>query len=233
MVAKPSTKDNGIPNDDKFNNVTIKADTTCISDSGAARSCEIQKCENSSLEVNHENRSLQPSEDHLQNAPELTVEEIMFEGGVSSGPLSQSFQFFPPFDSMSNKGEHEFSVVDQKLENVTGFEELRFDDMEPFKYGFGNEQELSLLPGGSINLDSNNGMEDEFNTSVGFGQEEIMLNTLHTNQLTVCVWCRAEFKLEGFESETLSDSIGYMCPTCKAKISGHFDGGLSMDSHNF
>ncbi|KAG6421983.1 hypothetical protein SASPL_118544 [Salvia splendens] len=227
------TKDNGIPNDDKSNNVIIKTNTTCISDSGPARSREIRKCENSSLEVNHENRSLQPSEDHLQNAPELTVEEIMFEGGVSSGPLSQSFQFFPPFDSMSNKGEHEFSVVDQKLENVTGFEELGFDDMEPFKYGFGNEQELSLLPGGSINLDSNNGMEDEFNTSVGFGQEEIMLNTLHTNQLTVCVWCRAEFKLEGFESETLSDSIGYMCPTCKAKISGHFDGGLSMDSHNF
>lgn len=131
------------------------------------------------------------------------------------------------------QGEHEFSVADQKLENVTGFEELRFDDMEPFKYGFGNGQELSSLPGGSINLDSNSGIEDEFNSSVRFGAEEIMLNTLHTNQLTVCVWCRVEFKLEGIESETLSDSIGYMCPTCKAKISGHFDGGLSMDPHNF
>ncbi|XP_057804009.1 uncharacterized protein LOC131019482 isoform X1 [Salvia miltiorrhiza] len=226
------TKDNGILKDDKAWSVNIETNPTCINDSPAG-SCEIQKYEGSSLEVDYENRSLKPSEDHLQDAPELTVEEIMFDGGVSSVPLTESFQFFPPFDSVSNKGEHEFSVVDQKLENVTGFEELRFDDMEPFKYGFGNGQELSSLPGGSINLDSNSTIEDEFNSSVRFGQEEIMLNTLHTNQLTVCVWCRTEFKLEGIESETLSDSIGYMCPTCKAKISGHFDGGLSMDPHNF
>ncbi|PIN08877.1 hypothetical protein CDL12_18542 [Handroanthus impetiginosus] len=76
-------------------------------------------------------------------------------------------------------------------------------------------------------------MEDGFNSSVRFGSEEVMLNTLGTNQLTVCVWCRAEFKLEGIESESPSDSIGYMCPTCKAKISGHFSDGLSMDPHDF
>ena len=64
-------------------------------------------------------------------------------------------------------------------------------------------------------------------------KEEIMLNTLHANHLTVYVWCRAEFRLEGIELETLSDSIGYMCPTCKANISEHFDVGPSMDPHNF
>lgn len=124
------------------------------------------------------------------------------------------------------QGEHEFSVVDQKLENVTGFEELRFDDMEPFKYGFGSGQELSSLPGGAIELDSNSGIDNGFSSPVRFGAEEIMLETLHPDQLTVCVWCRTEFKLEGIESEALSDSIGYMCPTCKANISGQFDGGL-------
>lgn len=223
------TEDNGIL---KECNLNIKMDPTCIDDSEPAGSCEIQKYENSSLDVDYGNRSLKPNEDHLQDTPGLTVEDMVFEGGVSSVPLTQSFQFFPPFDSVSNKGEHEFSVVDEKLENVTAFEELGFDDMEPFKYGFGNGQELSSLPGGSINLDSNSVLEDGFNSS-RFGPEDIMLNTLHTNQLTVCVWCRAEFRLEGIGSETLSDSIGYMCPTCKAKISGHFDGGLSMDPHNF
>ncbi|KAL1534343.1 hypothetical protein AAHA92_30529 [Salvia divinorum] len=218
--GQASTKDNGIPNDDEAWNVNVKADPTHMSDSGPVGSCEIQKYENSSLEVNRENRSLKTSEDLQQDAPGLTVEEI-FEGGVPSVPLTQSFQFFPPFDSVPNKGEHEFSVDDQKLENVTGFEELGFDDMEPFKYGFGNGQELSSLPGDSINLNSNSGIEDEFDPSVRFGQ------------LTVCVWCREEFRLEGMESETLSDSIGYMCPTCKANISGHFDGALSMDPHNF
>lgn len=130
------------------------------------------------------------------------------------------------------QGEHGFSVVDQKLENVTAFEELRFDDMDPFRYGFANEQDFTSLPGSSMNLGIDSGIEDGFNSSVRF-TEEVMLNTLDANQLTVCVWCRAEFKLEGIEPETLPDSIGYMCPTCKAKISGHFDGGLSMDLHNF
>lgn len=226
------TEDNDFSKDDKAWNVNIKMDPTSINDSEPAGSCESPKYENSSLELDYRNSSLKPSEDHLQDTPGLTVEEIDFEGGVSSVPLTQSFQFFPPFDSVSNKGEHEFSV-DEKLENVTTFEELRFDDMEPFKYGFGDGQELSPLPGGSINLDSNTGIEDDFNSSVNFGPDDILMNTLHTSQLTVCVWCRTEFTLEGIESETLSDSIGYMCPTCKAKISGHFDGGLSMDSHNF
>lgn len=125
-------------------------------------------------------------------------------------------------------------MVDQKLENVTGFEELTFDDIEPYKYGFVNEHELPSLPGSSMNLGINNGMEEDgFNCSVRFGSEGVMLNTLETNHLTVCVWCRTEFKLEGIELEAPSDSIGYMCPTCKARISGHFSGGLSMDPHDF
>ncbi|KAH6773252.1 hypothetical protein C2S51_011656 [Perilla frutescens var. frutescens] len=223
------TEDNDIL---KACNVNIKTDPTLINDSEPVGSCEIQKYENSSLDGDYRNKSVNPNEDHLQDTTDLTVEEMDFEGGVSSVPMTQSFQFFPPFDSVTDKGEHEFSV-DEKLENVTAFEELEFDDMEAFKYGFGNGQELSSLPGGSINLDSNSVLEDGFNSSVRFDTGEIMLNTLHTNQLTVCVWCRAEFRLEGIGSETLSDSIGYMCPTCKAKISGHFDGGLSMDPHNF
>ncbi|EYU18469.1 hypothetical protein MIMGU_mgv1a004996mg [Erythranthe guttata] len=120
-----------------------------------------------------------------------------------------------------------FSVAEQKLENDTGFEELRFDEIEPFKYSFTSDQDLPPLPGGNMNLGNESGIiGDGFSYSV-------MLNTMDTNQLTVCVWCRTEFKLEGVEPEAASDSIGYMCPTCKTKISGHFSVGLSMDSHGF
>ncbi|KAI3445742.1 hypothetical protein Pfo_002407 [Paulownia fortunei] len=227
------TENNDMVSNDYTWNVNVKMDASCINDSEPAGSSEIVKYENSSLDMGYGNRCLKPSDDHLEDTPGLTVGEIVFQDGVSSVPLAQSFQFFPPFDSVSNKGEHEFSVVDQKLENVTGFEELRFDDIEPFKYGFVNGQELPSLPGGSMNLGNDSGIEDGFNSSVRFGSEEVMLNTLDTSQLTVCVWCRTEFKLEGIESETPSDSIGYMCPTCKAKISGHFNGGLSIDPHNF
>lgn len=129
--------------------------------------------------------------------------------------------------------EHEFPVVDQKLENVTGFEELRFDDIETFKYGFTTGQELPSLPGCSMNFGTDGRIEDGFDSSVRFHSQELMLNTVETSQLTVCVWCRTEFRLEGIELETPSDSIGYMCPTCKARISGHFSSGLSMGHHGF
>ncbi|KAK4438175.1 Methyl-CpG-binding domain-containing protein 8 [Sesamum alatum] len=228
-----TTENNDVVRNDCSWDVSVKMDASCINDSEPARSSEIEKHGNSSLDMDYGNRCLKPSDGHLEDTPGLTVGEIVFQDGGSSVPLTQPFQFFPPFDSVSNKGQHEFSVVDQKLENVTGFEELRFDDIEPFKYGFVNGQELPSLPGSSMNLGSDSGIADGFNSSVRYSSEEVMLNTLETNQLTVCVWCRSEFKLEGIESETPSDSIGYMCPTCKAKISGHFSGGLSMDPHDF
>ncbi|KAL0422389.1 UNVERIFIED_CONTAM: hypothetical protein Slati_3261800 [Sesamum latifolium] len=227
------TENNDMVRNDCSWDVSVKMDPSCMNDSEPARSSHIEKHGNSSLDMDYGDRCLKPSDGHLEDTPGLGVGEIVFQDGGSSVPLTQSFQFFPPFDSVSNKGQHEFSVVDQKLENVTGFEELRFDDIEPFKYGFVNGQELPSLPGGSMNLGSDSGIADGFNSSVRYSSEEVMLNTLETNQLTVCVWCRSEFKLEGIESETPSDSIGYMCPTCKAKISGHFSGGLSMDPHDF
>ncbi|GER55528.1 methyl binding domain protein [Striga asiatica] len=206
--------------------VNLKIDAGCINKSEEARSGEnINKFENRCLNPNHSN---------LQETPALTVGDVDFQDGVSPEPLAQSFQFFPTFDTVSNKKEHEFSVVDQKLDNVTGFEELRFEDLDPFKDGFENGQELSSLPGRHMNFENASGIADEFNSSVVFGSEEVMMNTVDINQLTVCVWCRTEFRLEGIESEAPSNSIGYMCPTCKAKISGHFGGvGLSMDPHDF
>lgn len=97
------TEDNDFSKDDKAWNVNIKMDSTSINDSEPGGSCESQKYEKCSLEMDYINSSLKPSEDHLQDTPGLTVEEIDFEDGVSSVPLTQSFQFFPPFDSVSNK----------------------------------------------------------------------------------------------------------------------------------
>ncbi|KAL3620941.1 hypothetical protein CASFOL_035853 [Castilleja foliolosa] len=227
------TENNNKAEEDLTWNVDVKMDVSCVNDSEPAGVSEFEKYENSSMDIGSGNRCLEPSDDRVEDTPGLSVGEIVFQDGVSSVPLIQSFELFPSFDSVSNKGEHEFSVVDQKLENVTGFEELRFDDMEPFKYDFMNEQAFPSLAGGSMDL-NDNVIDDRFNSSVGFGSDEVMLiSGMDANQLTVCVWCRTEFKLEGIESETPSDSIGYMCPTCKAKISGHFGGGMSIDPNGF
>ena len=77
--------------------------------------------------------------------------------------------------------------------------------------------------------------EEGFNSSARFESEAAMLNIVGTHQFTtVCVWCRIEFDHEAVDFEIQSDSVGFMCPTCKAKISGQLnvlDSGLSMNFH--
>ncbi|KAG8368658.1 hypothetical protein BUALT_Bualt15G0068600 [Buddleja alternifolia] len=162
-----------VSNDDYAWNVNIKMDANCIDNLEHAGSREIEEYDQTNLDMDYGNRCSKPSSDHLEDTPGLTLGEFVFQDGVSSVPLTQPFQFFPSFDSVSNKGEHEFSIVHQKLENVTGFEELRFDDIEPFKYNFMNEQGLPSLPGSSMNLgNEDGGIEDGFNSSVRFGSED-------------------------------------------------------------
>lgn len=125
--------------------------------------------------------------------------------------------------------------MDQKLQNATGFEELKLEEIESLKFGFVTDQESLSLPEVHMDLENEAAMEDAFDSSVGFEQEEAVLCMASRHQLTtVCVWCRVEFSHEAVESEMQSDSVGFMCPTCKSKISGQLnvlDSGLSMNPH--
>nr|GMC89679.1 methyl-cpg-binding domain-containing protein 8 [Ipomoea batatas] len=195
----------------------------------------IQRDDTAEQDVGLGNRQTEPNNSNaIAETVELTLEKNDFQEGVidSSMPISEPLNYFSTFAAESNKEQDEFSVL--KLGNETGFEELTLDDIEPFKYDFSEGQGSPSLPGVSVGLDNGSGMEETFNSSLGFGSEEAVLGMANAHQLiTVCVWCRSEFILEAFESETQSDSIGYMCPECKAKISGHLDSGLSMGSHGF
>ncbi|KAA8536454.1 hypothetical protein F0562_028932 [Nyssa sinensis] len=193
---------------------------------------DVENYGNSELDVGFGNSHIKPNHDAVTESVEQTVEEIVPQSGVtdSSMPQTQSVHCFSAFTAISNKGENEFCTVAQKLENMTGFEELRLDELEPLQFSFMNGQELSSPPVVSMDLANDIGMEDGFNSSVRFESE---LNEDDKDQLTtVCVWCRVEFNHEAVDSETQSDSVGFMCPTCKAKISGQLnvlDGGLSMN----
>lgn len=117
--------------------------------------------------------------------------------------------------------EDEFRRVDQRLENVTGFEELKLDEIEHLKFNFGTGQESLSLQEVPMELANDAGIQGSYSSSVQFESEEVLLNMGHEHQLrTVCVWCGVEFSHEGVDSEVQSDSVGYMCPACKTKISG-------------
>ncbi|RVW23478.1 Retrovirus-related Pol polyprotein from transposon TNT 1-94 [Vitis vinifera] len=136
----------------------------------------------------------------------------------------------------THKGEDEFSYVDQKLQNTTGFEELKLDEIESLEFGFVTEQGPLSFPKVHVGLENGATMEDGFDSSIDFEPEEVMLSMAGRHQLTTeCVWCRVEFSHEAVESQLQSDSVGLMCPTCKSKISGQvnvLDCGLSMNPHH-
>ncbi|KAF5444185.1 hypothetical protein F2P56_036682 [Juglans regia] len=147
----------------------------------------------------------------------------------------QPLQYCPAFNAASDKGEEHLPSVDQRHNNVTGFEELGLDEIEPLKYSTGTVQESLSMQEVPMDLTYNAEMEGVYGSSVQFESEEVMLNMADRQQLTTaCVWCGVEFNHDDVDAEIQPDSVGFMCPTCKAKISGQLnvlDGGSPLNSH--
>ncbi|CAL5379525.1 unnamed protein product [Camellia sinensis] len=218
--------DNKRVNSDHISHVENNLAVVCTNTSDHPKLDQVEKHGNSEQEIGFGNSQLTTIHDVVTGTSGQIVEENVCQSGVadSSMPVVQSLPCFPLLTSISNKGENEFCTVDQKLDNVTAFDDLRLDEIEPLKFNFLNGQESPSLPEVTMNLANDEGMEEGFNSSAGFETEAIMLNIAGRLQFTtVCVWCRTEFNHEAVDSETQSDSVGFMCPTCKAKISGQLN----------
>ncbi|GMP38980.1 hypothetical protein CsSME_00010011 [Camellia sinensis var. sinensis] len=224
--------DNKRVNSDHVSHVENNLAVVCTDPSDHPKFDQVEKHGNSEQEIGFGNSQLTTIHDVVTGTSGQIVEENVCQSGVadSSMPVVQSLPCFPLLTTILNKGENEFCTVDQKLDNVTAFDDLRLDEIEPLKFNFVNGQDSPSLPEVTMNLANDEGMEEGFNSSAGFETEAVMLNIAGRLQFTtVCVWCRTEFNHEAVDSETQSDSVGFMCPTCKAKISGQLnvlDSGL-------
>lgn len=135
-------------------------------------------------------------------------------------PLPQ----FLAFNTTSDKGEEQSHSVDQRHQNLTTFEELRLDEIESLKYTSTTATESLSMQEVPVDLTYTAEMAGAYSSSVQFEPQEVMLNIAGGQQVTtVCVWCGAEFHHEAVDTEMQSDSVGFMCPTCKAKISGQLN----------
>ncbi|KAM1233011.1 hypothetical protein EV1_002688 [Malus domestica] len=145
--------------------------------------------------------------------------------GISDSSISvvKSVVCFPTSTAVSDEGDQHLISVAHRHDD-TGFEELGLDEIEPLKYGFPSGQESITLQELPMDLTNTAEMEKAFGSSVQFESEEVMLSMAGGRHITTaCVWCGVEFNHEGVDSEIQPDSVGFMCPTCKTKISGQLN----------
>ncbi|XP_027338094.1 uncharacterized protein LOC113852032 [Abrus precatorius] len=114
---------------------------------------------------------------------------------------------------------------EENVDNVKGFQQLRLNEIGTVEYDFAKAQDSPILPDVPTELTNSTMMEGTYASPVRFEPQEVMLNMDHgRNQLTtVCVWCGIEFNHDAVNSEIQPDSVGFMCPACKEKISGQIN----------
>ncbi|GAB4861228.1 methyl-CpG-binding domain-containing protein [Ancistrocladus abbreviatus] len=144
--------------------------------------------------------------------------------GDSSSSRGQVPSTFRSFDIVTNKGENELYSVNEKFDGLSSFEGLRSAAAEPMEFSFltGHDSSAPLEEPKVLSYD-NAEMEQGFGSSLWLGKGNTLPNIPNSDVVTiVCVWCGNEFHQDSVDSEMQAGSIGYLCPTCKARISGQF-----------
>ncbi|XP_010530617.1 PREDICTED: uncharacterized protein LOC104807164 isoform X2 [Tarenaya hassleriana] len=140
-----------------------------------------------------------------------------------TAPIQDSIQFqlqptqnLQTYDNVSKGEDKPFSINPSN--------ELQLEYMESLKLNFVGGTDMSLVPMG---LEENTAMVEEetaYGSAPQFQSQEVVLGMTGggsgNNLTTICMWCGIEFSHVLSDSEPRSDSVGYMCLACKARISG-------------
>ncbi|PRQ24375.1 putative transcription factor C2H2 family [Rosa chinensis] len=152
---------------------------------------------------------------HASNRNEL-------QSGVcdTSMSLVRPLLCLPTSNAILQKGDEHLIGVGQSGDHVMDLEDLQQHEIEHLKHGSAAGQESFILEEVPIDMTNSSEMQKPVGSSVQFEPEEVMLNMAGSNQLTTaCIWCGVDFKHEAVDYDVQPDSVGFMCPVCKAKIS--------------
>ncbi|KAE9599336.1 hypothetical protein Lal_00043979 [Lupinus albus] len=123
----------------------------------------------------------------------------------------------------SDKGGKQYCTVDHEYDNTKGFQELRSDEID-LQYNFASGQNSLSLLDVTTELANDTVMEGMHSSPILFESQEVTIKMGGRNQLTAaCVWCGIDFNHDAVDYEIQPDSVGFMCPACKGKISGQIN----------
>ncbi|XP_065870782.1 uncharacterized protein [Euphorbia lathyris] len=145
------------------------------------------------------------------NLVKETLQQPLKEDGLSHGVPQLPVALMQPSAATF---EIDLSARDKGDDKITGFEDLKLEEIEQLKFSFKTEVEVPM------NLVNNSEMERVFDAAAQFEFDLTVDDVGGQRFTTMCVWCGIEFSHEVADTELQSDSVGYMCPACKAKISG-------------
>ncbi|WOK96251.1 hypothetical protein Cni_G04958 [Canna indica] len=134
-------------------------------------------------------------------------------------PWLHSSDHIPDVGMSPDQFEDGVSVASQK-EKLSGFAHLTLDAVESSELvHLGGEASIPV-PEPSIGLGYMPELDNEGCSSVQLGWDISLQNSAYELR-SVCVWCNGEFSHVASSAEEESDTLGFICPACKAKISGH------------
>ncbi|KAI9402693.1 hypothetical protein POPTR_001G312900v4 [Populus trichocarpa] len=182
---------------------------------------EVDKSVNVEMKIGFGSNNSIADGNAIQDTGGHSFKENVLKCGVPEQQLQLPHDFSTP-EAIVDKGENEFGTADQIHAKVTGFDELKLDEIEHLKFSLGTGQEPMSLHEVPLGLGNITEMEAAYDASLQF-ESDVIVDTADRQLTTVCVWCGAEFSHEAFDTEMQSGSVGYMCPDCKAKISGQLN----------
>ncbi|KAL9228725.1 hypothetical protein vseg_004274 [Gypsophila vaccaria] len=151
-----------------------------------------------------------------------STEGSIMPGGLvdSSSGQAQSSGSFQPFDFLSDKGGNDMYTSNGKYDNMSSFEGLR-SSVEPMEFSFMTPQESNPQLEHPKVLQYNAQIDQSFGS---WDQKTTSLPNMMAGHVvsTLCVWCGNEFHQDSLSCEMQAGSIGYLCPSCKARMSGQF-----------
>ncbi|KAH9321033.1 hypothetical protein KI387_015672 [Taxus chinensis] len=145
------------------------------------------------------------------------VPESSSPSGENDFASSHEEQIFSSFDAGSVKDELDYDSGNHKIDSLTSFEQFQMEYMPKFSFETSQDTNSPINTPMELGLNSSV-LQQEMDPPGQFEWEAVLAKIENSNQHFVCVWCNQEFSHDGLDSDLQADSVGFICPNCKAKI---------------